>query len=81
MIGKCANPACSARFLHLREGRVFVKEIEAVPTSDGKNRSPQPHYYWLCNACCRTMTIVAEKGKGIKVVPVLSSETANRVAS
>jgi hypothetical protein len=81
MVEKCANPACSATFLRLRDGRVFIEEIEALPASDGKKPSRQVHYHWLCNSCCRTMTIVAEKGRGIRVVPLPPSANAARVAS
>ena len=81
MIEKCANPECSATFLRLRDGRLFIKNIEADPTSKAKGHSRQQHYYWLCNSCCRTMTIIAEKGKGIRVVPLRVSEDAVRRAS
>jgi len=76
MIAKCANPACSAPFRSLREGRVFVKEIEADPPAVGGERSRQPQYFWLCNLCCRTLTVVVEKGKGVRVVPLPASVTA-----
>jgi len=36
MIEKCANSACCAIFRRLRDGRVFIREIEADPTSDAK---------------------------------------------
>jgi len=32
MISKCANPACSARFLYLHEGKLFRFEREAKKT-------------------------------------------------
>jgi hypothetical protein len=70
MVTKCANPACSAPFHSLRQGRVFVMEVEGAPQSGGSGRSRQPHYFWLCHSCCRTMTVIAEKGQGIKVAPM-----------
>lgn len=76
MIEKCANPDCPAIFRRLRDGRVFIKEIEAGPTSDAKRQPRQIHYYWLCNSCCRRMTVIAEKGKGIRVVPLPTSARA-----
>jgi hypothetical protein len=67
MVKRCANPECSASFHSLRDGRVFVIEVEG--DSPGHARQRQPRYFWLCNACCRTMTVVADKGHGIKVAP------------
>lgn len=63
MIEKCANPACSASFRNLRDGRVFVMEVDDSSHSDGNQRSRKLRYSWLCNACCRTMTVVAENGE------------------
>lgn len=34
MVSKCANPACSAPFHYLREGKIFRIEIEATPPMD-----------------------------------------------
>jgi hypothetical protein len=76
MVRKCANPACSVPFRKLREGRVFVVEVEGHLVSGGSGCSRQPHYFWLCNSCCRTMTVVVEKSLRIKVAPLPVSATA-----
>jgi hypothetical protein len=81
MVEKCANPACAATFRSLRNGRVFVKEAECGPRDGGRGHSRQPHYFWLCNSCCRTMAVITERGKGVKVVPLPASATAVRAAS
>ncbi len=81
MVEKCANPACSATFHSLREGRLFVKEIDSDPRGDGQEHSRQLHYYWLCHSCCRTMMVIAEKGKEVKVVPLPAPATVARAAS
>jgi hypothetical protein len=82
MVDKCANPSCSAPpFRSLREGRMFVMEAEGDSCIRGNGRSQQPRYSWLCNACCETMTVVAEKKEGIKVVPLPTSASAARPAS
>jgi hypothetical protein len=70
MVEKCANPACSATFRSLRDGRLFVKETQIHSPSDGKGLSRQLHYLWLCKSCCQTMTVVTEKGVGVRVVPL-----------
>lgn len=81
MVEKCANPRCSARFRTLREGRVFVKEIEGNTWGESGRRSRQLRYFWLCSSCCRTMTVVAENGRNITVAPLSGSATVARAAS
>ena len=65
MLDKCANPACSAKFLRLHDGRLFGTDLRG----DGKNNTScaegQLQYFWLCRSCCRTMTVAVEKGKGL----------------
>ena len=69
MIENCFNPTCSARFRTLRDGRVFVSEVEDGSQDDHSGRSHQLGYRWLCGSCCRTLTIVAEKGRGARLMP------------
>ena len=45
---------------------MFVIEVEDDSRLD-QERLRQTRYFWLCNTCRRTMTVVAEKGPGIKV--------------
>jgi hypothetical protein len=59
MVFNCANPACSAEFLYLYEGELFVIELP--------NRTVQR--YWLCAACAPSMRVVYDPGEGVKVVP------------
>lgn len=80
MVHKCANPACSATFRRLRDGRIFVVELEGDPRSESKDNAHQLHYFWLCNSCRRTMTVIVEKRKGVQVVP-LGSARDTRAAS
>lgn len=70
MVDKCFNPTCSAKFRSLRDGRVFVKEVDVDVNDGGKEHSHKLAYFWLCGSCCRTMTVVAEKGSGIRVIPL-----------
>jgi hypothetical protein len=80
MLDKCANPACSARFRSLRDGRLFVVELRAEQQSSASERTRQRQYCWLCNTCCRTMTIVLENGTRFQVVP-LPARSVTRAAS
>jgi hypothetical protein len=79
MVQKCANPACSSPFRSLRKGRVFVKEVESNSDGSNKGRSRHLEYFWLCDSCCRRMTVIAEKGNGARVAPLpaFSGQTAS----
>jgi hypothetical protein len=81
MVAKCANPACFATFHSLRDGRVFVTECETDYPSDASERVRQRQYFWLCNSCCRTMTVTVERGKRVQIVPLPAPATAARAAS
>lgn len=81
MLDKCANPTCSATFRRLRDGRVFVAEPEADHRSGATQLVRQRQYFWLCNSCCHTMTVIAEKGKRVQVVPLSGTATAGRAPS
>jgi len=76
MLDKCANPACSATFRRLRDGRVFVTEVEGDYKSNASVDVPRRQYFWLCNSCCRNMTVIAEKGKKVQVVPLAATASA-----
>jgi len=80
MLDKCANPTCFATFRRLRDGRVFVAEPEADHQSSASGRAYQRQYFWLCNSCCRTMTVIAEKGKRVQVVPLPATAIVARAA-
>jgi hypothetical protein len=74
MISKCANPACSTRFLYLHEGKLF--RFECVVKEDtqlllGSDPSLRKHsrgveFYWLCKACAAQMTLVRRKDGGVR---------------
>lgn len=81
MVEKCVNPECSASFRYLREGRVFVTEVEGDARTEGKARPGRFGYVWLCKSCCREMTVVVEKGQGMKVVPLVAASIAAKAAS
>lgn len=73
MLAKCANPTCSASFRYLHQGRLFVLGV----SGDASDRGPfsnelashRLRYFWLCDNCHRSMTVVSEQGWEIKVVP------------
>lgn len=70
VVRKCANPSCSATFYRLSDGRLFVVEAD-----EGRSRRLQ--YFWLCNCCCRTMTVAAKKGSQSVIVPLVHAQAAS----
>ncbi len=75
MLAKCANPTCSESFLYLHQGKLFLLDIsdDAGAGRSCRNGRPAPHglrYFWLCDVCHRSMTVVAEQGGKVKVVPL-----------
>jgi len=76
MLTKCANPACSARFLYLHEGKLFAIESEADPQKRGPPTDPEyagrsytREYFWLCSSCCCDMTVQSDGDHGITLIP------------
>ena len=78
MVSKCANPACSAPFRFLHEGKLF--RIETQPESSDRNaafqqdpspRKPARHveFFWLCGGCSVLMTLAVEKEMGVTIRP------------
>jgi hypothetical protein len=61
VLSKCANPACLARFHYLHEGRIFKIETATV-ASDSKAPTRKIEYFWLCEGCMQTLTVVLENG-------------------
>lgn len=76
MLDKCANPGCTAVLHRLRDGRLFAFDpqrlrgrtegLHLVPRSSGNQ------YHWLCNECCKTLTLSCNTG----VVTVVPKEPA-----
>jgi hypothetical protein len=80
MVSKCANPACSERFLYLHRGKLFhlnpTPEIEAA---DGDSLPALYERFWLCDQCCRKMTVVWG-GTNARVVPLLAARVVHHSA-
>lgn len=62
MVSKCANPACLAPFRYLHDGRIFTVRADGNEhRRDGAD--PKVERYWLCSACCDSMTMVLQSGR------------------
>ena len=78
MISKCANPACSTRFLYLHEGKLFRFEREAKEDTElllGFDPNQRKHsrcveFYWLCKTCATRMTLIRRKDGGVRPQPL-----------
>jgi len=77
MISKCANPTCAARFLYLHKGKLFRFEREPQDNTEllmGFDPTVRKHcagvqFYWLCETCATSMTLVHCKGVGVTIHP------------
>ncbi|HEV2116964.1 MAG TPA: hypothetical protein VGR48_13115 [Terriglobales bacterium] len=91
MLAKCANPACTAPFLYLREGKLYQIEVGADTTanrSSEQNADNPPvedrklarrlEFFWLCGRCATQMTLALDRGGGVVVVP---TRTQGAIAS
>lgn len=76
MLHKCANPACTAIFRYLRQGKMFYAETEVFSTSgntaviERKKGVRRLEHYWLCDQCCVHITLIFDPHKGIQTVPL-----------
>ena len=61
MLNRCLNPACSATFRYLYEGRIFSVE-RVIPGPDVSKIRRELEHYWLCGSCSKVMKVVVENG-------------------
>jgi hypothetical protein len=59
MLLNCTNPNCSAEFLYLYEGELFLIELP--------NRAVER--YWLCRECSQSMGVIYDASQGARMVP------------
>ncbi len=57
MLQQCANPTCTARFMYLHDGRVFVVESRSADQPNGDAVAGSRQYFWLCNSCLHDFTV------------------------
>lgn len=86
MLSKCANPKCPRAFLYLGQGKLFRLKIpleesrEESPTTpingnpSGRHRN---EFFWLCDSCSRSLTVVWKKGIGVRTIPVKQYRAAS----
>ena len=72
---QCANPQCSKELLYLREGRLWLLELESraddqFQPDDGAfaMRSLPSKFFWLCGECAKTYIVKRWTTSGLVVV-------------
>jgi hypothetical protein len=78
MISKCANPACSARFLYLHTGKLYRFEREIRDDTqpllgfgpDTRRHGRGVEFFWLCEKCALSLTLVHCRGVGVTTHPL-----------
>ncbi len=75
MLSKCANPNCDARFLHLREGKLF-RMHPGLQLVGQKRPLQRIEYFWLCSRCAATMTLASDGNSGVVIVPMPAARAA-----
>jgi hypothetical protein len=72
---QCANPQCSKELLYLREGRLWLLELESHADDqfwpdDGAfaMRSLPRKFFWLCGECAKTHIVKRWTTSGLVVV-------------
>ena len=69
MMSKCANPQCSSIFRYLHDGKLFqVRATDRVADGAAK-RTARDEFFWLCNECCKELTIAFDPITGVRAVP------------
>jgi len=86
VLHKCANPACSAEFRYLHQGRLFEVETQyfETPSGDGHgkpcNGKGHIERYWLCDQCVVHIALRFDRRKGLLVVSSLGDFEAGVTA-
>ncbi len=72
MVNNCANPECAKPLHYLREGRVFVFDVQDQSVKSNGEKGHRLEHYWLCGACSQQFMVQREGEKGVRLVPRLS---------
>lgn len=73
MLHKCANPECPNPFRKINQGKLFHISTEFLSdkaTTEARQPQLSVEHYWLCEACTGILTLVADREKGLLVVPL-----------
>jgi hypothetical protein len=76
MLAKCSSASCSASFLRLQEGKLFLLDSERM---NDATRLPRSEYFWLCPRCASQMTLRLAENQSVVTVPL--PERTRRVSA
>jgi hypothetical protein len=70
MVNNCANPKCAKPLHYLRDGRIFVFDVQDRGTvgADGKIGHHLEHF-WLCGQCSPLFQVEYEYASGVRLMP------------
>jgi hypothetical protein len=69
MVNNCANPKCAKPLHYLREGRVFVFDVQDQPLKRNGEKGHHLEHYWLCGECSGQFLVEHEADQGVRLVP------------
>ncbi|HEX4006016.1 MAG TPA: hypothetical protein VHX60_07560 [Acidobacteriaceae bacterium] len=67
MVSNCANPKCAKPLHYLRDGRIFVFDVQDKMVAATGKRTRRIEHFWLCGACSQTMAM-QQSTEGVHVV-------------
>ena len=88
MLSQCANSQCGKPFLRLRDGKLFVVEIDRVVARGEKippafiparRQQRSIEHFWLCDECALQWSLIYDRELGITLIalkrPVANAAT------
>lgn len=79
MVSHCANPKCAKPLHYLREGRIFVFDVQSGVADKNGKLSRRMEHYWLCGSCSQTLAMEQSRD-GVRVVPRLRNRVQSEIA-
>ncbi|HEX8924346.1 MAG TPA: hypothetical protein VF786_01065 [Terriglobales bacterium] len=81
MLKKCANPQCTASFMHLGQGRLFRVQRKGPKLAESnldatKERPAVLEHFWLCDKCAGSMTVAVDRKQIVRVIPMVRTQHA-----
>lgn len=70
MMNNCANPQCAKPLHYLREGRIFVFDLQSR-SDENSGGKPSHHleHFWLCGTCSQQFRIEHAAEGEVVLVP------------
>jgi hypothetical protein len=68
MVSNCANPKCAKPLHYLRDGRIFVFDIQDKVIAATGKRTRRVEHFWLCGACSQTLAM-SQSTEGVQLIP------------